>query len=274
MKIISSLLLIILFASCASGKERIYIGSTPAHPVVRAFLGISMFDSIDFIRWKLIIQGEKYSLDCNFGIGKPNTNGFITGGKKIELNGGWRKEKNYYYFRNGDKTLKAFELNASLLHLLNDDNNLLVGNGGWSYTLNIEPAAKSDQFNIASKQTVLKDSMAFEGRTPCRDFSNLQLSPDCYKLKWYVIFYSDPKTHEPTTYNMSGTAYRRLGTKTATWKIIAGKDGRIIYRLNSDRENSSLYLLKLDENVLIFADKEGKLFVGDEDFSYTLNRRW
>jgi hypothetical protein len=273
MEIISSFLVIIFSALCASGKEKIYIGSTPAHSVVRYFLGIPISDSIDFIKWKLAIQDEKYVLQCRFGIGKPNTDDFINGGTKIELTGELRKEKNYYYLRNGNKTLKTLELNANLLYLLNEDNSLLVGNGGWSYTLNIDKPSGTNQVNIFSKKILLKDSMTFQGRTPCHDFPEIHPSPNCIKKKWLVVLYADSKTNQPTTYNLNGNS-RGEGGIRGSWKIITSKDGRIIYQLYSDKENASVYLLKLDENILVFTDEQGKLLVGDKDFSFTLNRRW
>jgi hypothetical protein len=128
MKIIFSFLSIILIVSCAHAKEHTFIGSTPAGPVIKSFLGISLTDSVDFIRWKLTLHDTRYQLECNYGIGKANTNGFINGGTKIELSGDCRKEKNYYKLRNGVRILKALELNADLIHLLNADNSLLVGN--------------------------------------------------------------------------------------------------------------------------------------------------
>jgi hypothetical protein len=60
--------------------------------------------------------------------------------------------------------------------------------------------------------------------------------------------------------------------KREAWKTIIGKGGRIVYRLNDDKENGFLYLLKLDENILMFTDAQGNLLVGNEDFSYTMNR--
>jgi len=274
MKLISSILLILLFSSCANGKEKIYIGSTPASGMsVRAFLGIPVSDSVDFIKWRLAIGENKYSLQCQFGISKPNTDGFINDGTKIELQGGLRKENNYYILQNGDKTLMMLGLNTNLLHLLNEDKSLLIGNSGWSYTLNSEKPSGTDRINIFSKQAFPKDSIAFEGRTPCRDFADVHPGPDCIKLKWYIILYADPKTNQPTRYHLNGN-YRREGGKRGSWKIISGKDGRIIYQLISDMENASIYLLKLDENILVFTDEQGNLLVGDQNFSFTLNRRW
>ena len=276
MKIIPAFLSILIIVSCASGKENIkentFTGSTPADVIVKSFLGIPLPDSIDFIRWKLVLQDNRYQIQCNYGIGKPNTDGFIEGGKKIELNGVLKKENNYYLLQNTGKTLKLAELNADLLHLLDEDNNLLVGNGGWSYTFNNITPSVTDQININPKQTALTDSMAFQGRTPCKVPGIIRPGVECYKLKWYAVLYADAAKNQPGTYRILGTPWRKEGGITGNWNIITGKDGRIIYRLNDEKGNGFLYLLKLDENILVFTDADGKLLVGDEDFSYTLNR--
>jgi hypothetical protein len=276
MKIIFSFLLMILLASCVNGKETIYIGSTPAHPVIRSFLGIPLADSVDFIKWKLVFEKDHYRLNCQYGIGKPNTNGFINGGKWIELNGILKSDGNHYYLRAGNKKLAILELNENLIHLLDENKNSLIGTGGWAYTLNIEKPLLTDQVNLISKQDVLKDSMTFQGRTPCGEFSINRASPNCIKMKWLVVFYADSRTHQPTTYllNRSNVMPLEYPGKTGTWKIITGKDGRIIYELKPDNESTPTYLLKLDDNILAFTDEKGNLLVGDEDFSFTLSRRW
>jgi len=274
MKIIATLLSFTFFVSCASSKETNYTASTPAAPIVRIFLGIPLTDSIDFIRWKLSITDNKYSLECNYGIGKPNTNGFYDGGKKIVFSGIAKKENTNYILQNGNHILKFAELNPNLLHILNNDNTLLIGGGGWSYALNNMVPSPTNQVNMTAKQTSLKDSMAFEGRTPCAVPGIIPAGKLCYKLKWYLVLYSNEKK-EPATYRILGTPYRREeGGKRGTWKIITGKDGRIIYQLNDEKENPFIYLLKLDEGVLIFTDANGNLLVGDLDFSYTLNRHF
>jgi len=274
MKIIATLLSITFFVSSASSKETNYTASTPAAPIVRAFLGISLADSIDFIRWKLSIADNKYSLECNYGIGKPNTNGFYDGGKKIVFSGIVKKDNNNYILQNGTQILKLAELNVNLLHILNYDNTLLRGGGGWSYALNNMAPSTTVHINIITKQTALKDSIAFEGRTPCGVPGIIAPGKECYKLKWYLVLYSNKK-NEPTTYRILGTPYRRdEGGKKGNWKVITGKDGRIVYQLYDEKENPFIYLLKLDEGVLIFTDANGNLLVGDLDFSYTLNRRF
>ena len=276
MKLIATLLSITLLVSCANSKETKYTGSTPAAPLVRTFLGIPLTDSIDFIRWNLTLTDSRYTLNCNYGIGKPNTNGFYDGGKKIEIGGTFKKEKNNHLLQNGNQILKLAELNNNLLHILNDNNSLMIGNGGYSYILNNIAPTLTDKVSIASTQTALKDSMAFLGRTLCEDFSINRPSPNCIKMKWSIVLYANADKNEPTTYllNRSQMLPLQYPGKTGTWKIIAGKDGRIIYELTPDKETTSTYLLKLDEGVLIFTDANGNLLVGNHDFGYTLNRHF
>jgi hypothetical protein len=276
MKLIATFLLFTLLASCASSKETKYTGSTPAAPLVRTFLGILLTDSVDFIRWNLTLTDNRYTLNCNYGIGKPNTNGFYDGGKKIEISGAFKKEKNNYLLQNGNQILKLAELNNNLLHILNDNNSLMIGNGGFSYLLNNMAPTLTDRVSIASKKIALKDSMAFQGRTLCEDFSINRPGHGCIKMKWSIVFYANVDKNEPTTYllNRSNMLPLEYPGKKGTWKIIAGKDGRIIYVLTPDMETTPTYLLKLDEGVLIFTNANGNLLVGNHDFSYTLNRRF
>ena len=274
MKIFATVFSIILFVSCANSKETNYTASTPGGPVVKRFLRISLTDSIDFIRWKLSLNDLKYSLECNYGIGKPNTNGFYNGGKKLVLSGTVQRDKNTYLLKNGDQILKLVELNANLLHIVNNDNSLLIGNGGWSYAINNITPSANDKMNLTSKQTVISDSMAFEGRTPCGVPGIIEPGKECYKLKWLIVLYGNATRNEPGTYKLFGTPYRVEGGRRGNWKIIAGKDGRIVYELFDERGNPLIHLLKLDEGVLIFTDAKGNLLVGDLDFSYTLNRRF
>jgi hypothetical protein len=272
-KIIIALLSLLATASCANGKEIIYTGSTPAASLIRSFLGISMNDSIDFIRWQLVLDGETYTLNCNYGIGKPNTNGFIDGGKKVTLKGALKKEKIIYTFQNGNNILRVTQLNENLIHLLDANNSLLVGNGGWSYTLNNSEPVITDEVNIIAQPSLWKDSIAFEGRTPCNVPGVIPEGMQCYKLKWYIILYAGNENSKTGTYRVFGTPYRSSNGKTGNWKIITGKNDRVIYQMNDDNGNGFLYLLKLDEHILVFTDAQGKLLTGNKDFSYTLNRR-
>lgn len=274
MKLLATLVSITCVVSCANSKETNYTASTPAAGIVRSFLGIPHTDSVDFIRWKLALNDLKYSLECNYGIGKPNTNGFNDGGKKVVLVGNVKKDNNYYIFQQGNRTLKFVELNENLLHIVNDDNSLLIGNGGWSYAINRIPAYPNDRVNVLAKQTVIKDSIAFEGRTPCGVPGIIEPGKECYKLKWLIVLYGNTIKNEPATYKVLGTPYRAEGSRRGNWKITAAKDGKIFYQLFDESGKLFINLLKLDEGVVIFTDVNGNLLVGNLDFSYTLNRRF
>ncbi|MES1217181.1 MAG: hypothetical protein ABUT20_16830 [Bacteroidota bacterium] len=255
----------------AGAKEKIFVASTPAGIEVKSFIGIALKDSVDFIRWKLVLDENHYSLFCNYGISKPNTTGFYNDGYKVKLSGTIKKENNYYQFINGNKILKAIELNTDLIHLLDADNHLLRGNGGWGYTLNNVQPSGIDRINISAKPVILKDSMTYEGRTPCGVPGLVAPGKLCYKLKWYVVLYTDKEKNEPTTFKLFGIEWRKPEGKKGNWKIITAKD-KVIYQLNEKDGKPFIYLLKTDENVLLFADAKGHPLVGDEDYSYSLSR--
>jgi hypothetical protein len=272
MKIIATILSFVLVGSCASSKETNYTASTPAGSIVRTFLGIPLSDSIDFIRWRLALTDVKYTLECNYGIGRPNTNGFINGGKKVFFTGHVERQGNKYLLQNGNAILRLAALNANLLHVLNHDNSLLIGTSGWSYTINNISPSINDQSAYSTKQVVIGDSAVFTGRTPCGVPGIIEPGKECYKLKWLIVLYGNAAKNEPATYKILGTPYRAEGGRRGNWKIVHGKNGQIIYQLVDEKGNPFIHLLKLDEGVLIFTDANGNLLVGDHDFSYTLNR--
>ncbi len=250
------------------GQERKFTGSTPAGAVVRQFLDLSIKDSIDFIRWRLTAGTSGYSLNCNFGIGKPNTNGFINGGNTVSLNGRLLREGNRITLRNGERQLRLVEIHSNLLHPLDTEGNLIVGNGGWSYTLCNEAPELSTRLNITSAPVGLPATQTFEGRTPCGGIYPFQ---PCYKLKWLITLHADPSTGQPTACEIWGTGFRAHEPAKGTWRLERDED-RITYVLKHPGPGGDLYLLKLDENILVFTDASGNLLVGNEDFSYTLNR--
>jgi len=151
MKFIATLLSITLLVSCANSKETNYTASTPAAPLIRTLLGISLTDSIDFIRWKLSLTDQKFSLECSYGVSKPNTNGFYDE-KKVLINGIAKRENNNYILENVNHILKLAEINANLLYILNKDNTLLIGGGGWSYALNNTAPTATNQINLTAKK--------------------------------------------------------------------------------------------------------------------------
>lgn len=276
MKTIFFLCTLLLLSFTIVAKERTYIGSTPAAPIIREFLGISLTDSIDFIRWKLALSFTGYKLECQYGLSKPNTNGFIDE-KRVSFTGTSKKDGIHYYLVNDGKTLNVIEINTSIVHLADDRDQLLSGNGGYSYALNSVNGKPTAIFNFPSKDTPLKTATVYEGRTPCNILSDavgMGRASNCYKLKWYFIFHTDPATGKPSYYLRNGKRPIKEGMAKGTWEIITGKDGRIIYKVNPTPEDAyTLYFVKAGDNILFFTDPAGNLLVGTEDFSFTLNRK-
>jgi hypothetical protein len=117
----------------------------------------------------------------------------------------------------------------------------------------------------------------YEGRSPCQGISTLLNFPrndECTKIKWQLILYRDPETHTPTTFALGGFVWRNQ-PKTGKWSIVKGTredPAAEVYRLDTDDQNGFLSFLKADDNILLFLDKNRELLVGNEHFSYTLNR--
>ncbi len=128
----------------------------------------------------------------------------------------------------------------------------------------------------------------FEERCPCREIAsqlNIATDADCVMLKLDITLYQDSVTFQPTTYTLSivgggnvvkqeGGSYRQkvLEGKWAIVKGIKSNSNAEVYELELSTPGSYLYLLKGDDNVLFILDENKEFRVGNEDFSYTLNR--
>lgn len=274
---------LLLNASCSmassSAAENLLVASTPAHDSIKSIFRIPADKKIDFIRWTLALnKNQKFNLNINFGEGQPNTSGFKGGGERLTLNGNFSQIGNIYQLKSEglSDTLSFVKLNDNLFHLLTGDGKLMVGNGGWSYTLsrkdlvavNAPVSWKSNPTNNTAQETI------FDGRTPCLDFArqyNLEVGSDCFKLKWKLTLFRDAITNEPTTYKLQRTLHRQSAVE-GKWTI-KKNSAAVIYQLDPDQPNESISFLVGDENVLFFLDKENQLLTGNSDFSFTLNRR-
>ena len=128
----------------------------------------------------------------------------------------------------------------------------------------------------------------FQGRPSCAGYARQLKTPipaDCTKLKSELILYRDPANLQATTYTLSvigvgdtikqdGGSYQRLVLE-GKWTIIKGiksnPDAEVV-ALKLNKTQTYIYLMKGDENVLFVLDENKEFLVGDEDFSYTLNR--
>ena len=260
----------LLLAGVALSQKINYTASTPAGQTVRDFLGISRSDSIDFIRWYITItDGKEFNLSCSYGISKPNTNGFIDE-KKITLKGVVNFKDRVLTLNRTGKNLSMLVLNDNILHLLNRDGSMMVGNGGWSYTLNAIAKVPASEVYLKQPPAGFKDSIVFEGRTPCKGIEEMMMGisrPECYKKKWLVYLYKNSPAATSGTYRIGSTA----GAYTGKWKL-KENTGKTIYQLQLNN-GRSLSLLQVDKNIVYLIDTRGELMVGDHDFSYSLNRR-
>lgn len=273
MKPFATLIAIVVLCSCSHSQSVSYTGSTPANAEVRRFLGISMTDSIDFIRWKVLLHDNTYELDCSYGLSKPNTNGF-TDDQTVMIKSTLVKQAPFIQLQNNKQTIYLLIVNSNLLHFANADKQLMIGNGGWSYVLNnINPVA-STQFTFPYTVSAPAPAMAFHGRTPCQplaDMLQLGKSSACYKMKWHVVFYTDSLTGQPTYYTKGSRREREDPNLRGKWAIKKGKQGETIYVLNPEKGDAATHLLKASDSILFITDAKGNLLVGNEDFSWTLN---
>lgn len=247
-----------------------YTGSTPAHLTVRSFLGINLKDSIDFIRWNLRITENKFELRCNYGLCEPGTPGFRNGGSHVTLNGNLTKENQVYTLQLPNRVLKILMLNTNLIHITESDGTPMIGNSGWSYTLNNEQPDKTLNSIIPSTGMSVTDSLVFVGRTPCMPQNFMARSEQCEKVKWLITFYGPAAGGYPSKFKIRST-YKHPQPRYGACAIIKNEKGELL--LNLELPDVHLYLKPVSPDVLVFTDKNGIPLVGDKDFGFTLNTK-
>ncbi|HLO82285.1 MAG TPA: hypothetical protein VK166_15080 [Chitinophagaceae bacterium] len=265
----------------SSDLSSVYIASTPGDDPIKMILSIPAESKVDFMRWNLVLSSSgEFSLKLSYGESKPNTLGFKEANER-HYEGKYFVSKNHldiYHLKgkgiNGE--LMLARINENLFHILTSDQQLMVGNGGWSYTLNAEKPVQGSSvlrsFRASENDTARQ--MVFDGRTPCREFAvdhGLDANPSCFKVKWRLILNRDSGTLEPTTYSTRRIVYD-LADNTGKWAIKKTGSDAVIIELNPDEPGRSISLIMLDNNILYFLDKNGQPYTGNADFSFALNR--
>lgn len=141
-------------------------------------------------------------------------------------------------------------------------------------------------------------SVLFVGTTPCNKFirplHKIAEEPDCelnechcIMVEWKLTLFTDPASKKPTSYQLSSinrfgvketNMYSQPGTRSETegkWAIIHGtktNPSAIVYQLNPDKPAMCLSFLQLSDHLLHIIDQDGKLMIGNEFWSYSLNR--
>jgi hypothetical protein len=146
----------ILFATCFIQANRIspepdvFVASSPCDGIPRSLLSIPATVDCELIKWNLTLYRDPrnqaptlYKLSYTYGMSKPSTVDFINGGTNVEKEGKWTilkgPDNRVVYQLNQDtpKTSLSFvKLDDNLLHLLDRQGKLMIGNAAWSYTLN------------------------------------------------------------------------------------------------------------------------------------------
>ena len=280
-------------------SENVFTGTSPCADFVKPFLRIPSDVKCDRIKWQLIVRpgSRTYELTREYGFHVDNRTYQSHGSSSFQGSLATTKGRAYdpqatVLQLHADKTQSiAFAVvDQNVLHLLDPNQRLTIGDSGASYTINkLHASASNGQgFTDQARSFVENGATAktsFGGRSPCQEIARELKHPvpaDCFKLKWALELRRDPQTLVPTTYKLRGTLYRNESNATATehpregkWKVIRGTKtdpNAIVYQLDASASDGPIYLLKADDGILFFLDNNGRILVGDKDFSYTLNR--
>jgi hypothetical protein len=249
-----------------------FVGTTPCDAPPRAFLGgLDVSAACTAITWQLALSAGAYQVAARF-----------EHGPSVELAGAARKDAATWRLESAGGTLSLSRVGDDLLHVVGPDGHLLAGNGGYSYTLNRAERAEARGGPASDRPPYMLKPLPsgpevlgiFEGRSPCQGIAReLGLSEDagCIKVKWRVTLFQDPATSAPTTYRVEGTLHWQ-GAREGAWTIVRGAADATLYRLAATRTEAALSLMKGDDDVLFFLDRNDAPLVGHGEFSYTLNR--
>ena len=99
--------------------------------------------------------------------------------------------------------------------------------------------------------------------------------PGCWKLKWRVTLFQDPRSDEPTTYKVEGTLYGS-NAREGQWRTRRGAmddPSAMVYELLPNSQHRRILLSKGDDNVLFLLDQSRRPLVGTAQNTCTLDRR-
>ena len=121
-----------------------FAGSTPCDAWIKSELKINDSSPCEFQKWELLFDKDQFTLSVRYGMSKPNTNGFQNNGTSMEIKGSFvivnpsGNRKTIYRLSSASfkSPLMLLKLDNNLFHILDDKQSLLVGNGGFSYSLN------------------------------------------------------------------------------------------------------------------------------------------
>ena len=280
----------------------VFAGTSLCADIARPLLNIPAEAQCDRTKWNLTLNVNPrtqspttYRLSSEYGYHIDNRTLLMKGSNVRE--GNWSIATGvktdplatvYQLDPSDPQSTIAFQrIDSNIIHLLDRDRSLVIGSAAQSFTLsridkptNAALALEEVSMKRLASEPNTRTSppvRVFSGRTPCREVARQLKQPvaaDCMKLKWELTLNQDPKTSNPTTFKMRGTLFRDFD-REGKWAILQGRPAdanATIYRLDFDKVEKPLFLLKADDNILFFLHNDGSLMVGNSDFSYTLNR--
>ena len=135
------------FHSCSQITQvapDIFVASTPCGAIAKPLLGIPAGVDCERIQWKLSLLRQNitdsagiWMLSGIYGLTALGTPGFMNDGKQVEVSGRWITVNGIYRLTTGKPgiSLSFLKLGDRLLHLLDANGHLMIGNASWSYTL-------------------------------------------------------------------------------------------------------------------------------------------
>jgi hypothetical protein len=139
-----------------------FVGTTPCDDHSRKFLGgLDTEGPCHCVTWNITFlvdqktrQPASYTLVATYGLpGKSDPNQ-IEEGPTVKLEGRWEKPPGHkanpqaagyrIYGKSTQRSLSLARLSEHLVHFLDQDQSLKVGNAGWSYTLNRKSAGREN----------------------------------------------------------------------------------------------------------------------------------
>jgi hypothetical protein len=290
-----------LAGPAAQSRTTVFVGSTPCNEILRTLLTIPREANAELLEWELTLTeavdrrgAATYHIRYKFGRTRPNQPGLDENAASLERRGTW--QLNAAAARHPasgvvvlDNGLSLLKVSDTILHALAPDNSLMVGNGGWSYTLSrrdaierevdlrLAAADPGDPDGTTSRATGGAVFAIFAGRTPCQGIARelgVTARPGCWKAKWHLTLFQDPNTRQPTTYRLEGTLYRPR-VREGSWRIVRGSAGfpdAEVYELAPVHGESPGLLLKGDDRVLFFLDRNRRPLTGNARLAYTLDR--
>jgi len=258
----------------------------PCGEVVRAFLGGEPCQSVI---WRLDLGVTErgapgWSLAAAYGANSAASVGVMPDGQhlsgKLERSGA-----TYRLISNTGGLISFRQVSSTLIHLLDEQDRLMPGTAGWSYSLSRADVTDDPgrpelvfggSYTLSPRVTGNTLFGIFGGRTPCTRLVralHITLNDGCQRLKWRVTLLQNATTREPTRYKIEGSLHH--AAREGTWRIVHGtavdRDA-VVYQLDGTATEGPMLLWKADDNVLFLLDERKQPLVGTVDFSYTLSR--